>query len=76
MMISGSAPIVVPAIITGQGVDNPSKTGSVEIATMRVNISFVRINRSGHSSSFQRAINTIELQAARAGVMTGSTTLQ
>src|SRR5512145_1707582 len=74
--MSGNTANTLPAMITGQGVERLSLTGSLEIATIKVYISLEVINKSGYIKSFQRAMNARVAQAARAGVTTGSTRFQ
>ena len=47
---------VVPAKITGQGVESPSLTGSMEIVTINVYFACLRRYKRGQKKSFQRAI--------------------
>lgn len=76
MTKSGSTEIVVPAMITGHGVERPSLTGSVEIATISVNISLERMKINGQKKSFQRAMKAMDAHAASAGATTGTTICQ
>ena len=75
MTIIGIITSVVPASITGQGVDNPSLTGSSDMVTISVYLAcFLRYNK-GQKKSFHLAIRVTEAQEAIAGLITGRITL-
>ena len=62
---------VVPASITGHGVDNPSLTGSSEIVTISVYFAcFLKYSR-GQKKSFHLAIRVMAPHEAMAGLITG-----
>ena len=64
---------VVPARITGHGVDSPSLTGRREIVTISVYFDDFLKYKRGQKKSFHLAIRVIAAQDAKAGLITGST---
>ena len=63
---------VVPARITGHGVERPSETGKSEIEIISVYFSALRKKSIGQKKSFQRATIVNEAHEIKAGPMTGN----
>ena len=69
--IIGIITSVVPARITGHGVESPSLTGSSEIVTINVYFACLRRYSNGQKKSFHLAIRVTAAQDASAGLMIG-----
>lgn len=70
-MITGTTAIVVPAMMTGHGVDSPSATGSSDSDSISVCFASVCKKTSGQKKSFHLASTVSVAQMASAGLITG-----